>query len=82
MVSDLVKMFMQDTILERREIIDAIPSRAGAFLTCFAGRMATLGVREQSRQRLLEGLVALVMEDYKEDFRDNIIYLAQLYDAA
>lgn len=82
LISDFVRMFMQAAMPERRLIIDAIPPRAGGFLTCFAERMATLGVRKQSRQILLEGLVALVVESYKEDFRDNLINLAPLYDAA
>lgn len=82
MAGDFVRTFMQASPLERSRISASVPPREGAFLTCFAERMATLGVREQSRQRLLEGLVALVIEGYKEDFRDNIINVAPLYDAA
>ena len=44
--------------------------------------MASLGVRERSRQRLLEGLLALVIEDYRADYRDSLIVLAALSDAA
>ena len=82
LISELVKLFMKAEENERRCISTAVPPADGCFLTCFAERMATLGVRERSRQRLLEGLVALVMEGYKEDFRDNMINLAPLYDAA
>lgn len=81
-IGDFVRRFMQATLPERKRISDAVPLREGALLYCFAGRMATLGVREQSRQRLLEGLIALIIEGYKEDFRDNIIRLGPLYDAA
>lgn len=82
MVGDFVKMFMQAAPAERARISAAVPPRAKGLFTCFATRMATLGVREHSRQRLLEGLVALVIEGYKDDFRDTIIRLAPLYDAA
>ena len=79
---EFVRMFMQAPSAERRQISAAVPAGEGAFLIHFAQRMAALGVREQSRERILEGLVALIIEDYKEDFRDNIIRLGPLYDAA
>lgn len=82
LISDFVRMFMQASPPDRWQISAAVPPRDGAFFIHFAQRMATLGVRDQSRQRLLEGLVALLIEGYKEDFRDNIISLGPLYDAA
>ena len=80
-VQGLVELFMNATPAERGEIIATIPSDDGGFLICFAGRMATMGVREHSRERLLEGLVALIVEDYKVDFRDTLIRVAPIYDA-
>jgi len=82
LISDFVRMFMLAVPCERQRICAAVPPMEGALFYCFAGRMATLGVRERSRQRLLEGLVALIIEGYKQDFRDNIIRLGPLHDAA
>jgi len=80
-VHGLVELFMNATPSERSEIIGLIPSDDGGFLIAFASRMATMGVREQSRERILDGLVALIMEDYKVDFRDTLMRVAPLYDA-
>jgi hypothetical protein len=82
LVGDFVRVFMQASEPERWRLSAAVPPEDGAFLTCFAERMASLGVRERSRARLLEGLVALVIEGYKDDFRSNMVCLAPLYDAA
>lgn len=81
-VRDLVELFMKSSLSERNEIIKKIPPEEGGFLICFAGRMATMGVRERSRERLLQGLVALIMEGYKEDFRDTLIRVGPIYDAS
>lgn len=81
MIEVFVREFMHAPLPERNQIVAAIPAEDGAFFISFAQRMATLAVRERSRERLLEGLVALIIEDFKEDWRDNIIRLAPLYDA-
>ena len=67
-----VREFMHASLPERKQIVAAIPPEDGAFFISFAERMATLAVREQYRELLLEGLVALIIEDFKEDYRDNI----------
>lgn len=51
-------------------------------LFTFAERMAILGVREQSTQRLFEGLVALVIEDCRYDTREALLILSVLYHSA
>jgi hypothetical protein len=81
-LSNLVNVFMKATLSERGRIISAIPAEYAAFLNTFSERTAALGVRERSRQRILEGLIALIMEDYKGDWRENIGCLAPLYDSA
>jgi hypothetical protein len=50
-------------------------------LLVFADRMASLAVRENSRDRVLEGLHALIV-GYKVDMRDAIAVMAVLHDAA
>lgn len=81
-ISKFVCMFMQATPDERLQVISNFRPENSGFLFAFSERMAALGVRERSKQKLLEGLVALVIEDYKNDPRDNIICLAPLYHSA
>lgn len=81
-ISGLVKLFIDSLPEGRKLIIDSVPADDAAILTAFAERMASLGVRENSRRRLLEGLIALVMEDYKGDWRENVMRLAPLYHSA
>ena len=64
---------------ERREILSSMrPEFSDAFFV-FSERMAALAVREQSEDRITKGLVALIIEDFKFDFRDNLRRLAPLY---
>lgn len=48
----------------------------------YAIRMAMLAVRERSPERVLFGLLALVIEDFKQDWRENVIILSLLHDSA
>jgi hypothetical protein len=51
-------------------------------LIVFAGRMASLAVRENSEAHVQSGLAALALIQGQVDLRDAIIYLSILYDAA
>lgn len=51
-------------------------------LFTFAERMAILGVREHSIQRIFEGLIALVIEDLRYDSREALLILSLLYHSA
>lgn len=81
-ISELINVFMQAAHDERLRMINNMQGENSGFLFAFGERMAALAVREHSGQRLLEGLVALVLEDYKFDPRDNIVCLAPLYHSA
>jgi hypothetical protein len=48
----------------------------------FAERMATAGVRMPSRNELLEGLLSLVVNNYRTDAREVIKRICPLYHAA
>jgi hypothetical protein len=50
-------------------------------LLAFAERMASLAVRESSPERLLDGLLALLIGYYRVDVRDVLTVLAIIYDA-
>lgn len=51
-------------------------------LFTFAERMAILGVREHSIQRIFEGLIALAIEDFRYDYREALLILSLLYHSA
>lgn len=81
-ISDQVKLFIQISPSERLIFYEKAEFISGFFLT-FAERSATLAVREQSRQRVLEGLIALIIENCRAgDYRDTLGSLVPLYHAA
>jgi hypothetical protein len=82
MVSSLIKLFINETDLGKSHICEMVNWDLSSILICYAERMASLGVREKSRDRLVEGLVALVIENHFGDWRDNLTVLSPLYDAA
>ncbi len=81
-VSELVRLFANETASGRKRIWKMVDWELSGTLVCYAERMASFGVREKSRDRLWEGLVALVIENHFGDWRDNLRRLAPLYDAA
>jgi len=81
-LSRVAKLFIESCPTERTYFFRLTHEDISFRFICFAERMATVGVREKSRQRLLEGLAALIIEDYRVDWRDNLTRLAPLYDAA
>lgn len=48
----------------------------------FSERMAILGIREHSENRLFEGLMAHVIEDFRYDYRENLLVLSLLHYSA
>lgn len=81
-VSSLVRLFVNEMALGRSRIWKMVDWKLSGALICYAERMASLGVREKSPDRLWQGLVALVIENHSGDWRDNLMILAPLYDAA
>jgi len=53
-----------------------------SLLIAFAERMAILGVREKSSDRLLNGLIALVLTNFALDFREIVPVISLLYHSA
>src|SRR5262249_16995703 len=81
-VRKLVEIFISAPPEHRKVALTIDDELARDTLIAFAPRMAAAGVRENSRQRLLEGLIALIIENYSKDWRDGIIRMAPLYHAA
>lgn len=81
-VSYFISMYKKLSV-EERETVYALTSEShSCTLLAFAERMAALGVRERSRERLLDGLLSLIIENYYADWRDNLTKLAPLYNSA
>lgn len=81
-IGKLVRLFRDAPESERRHFFKRRDEDTSWFLIAFAERTASLAVREKSRDRVLDGLLALIIEDYRVDPRDNLTRLAVLYDAA
>lgn len=81
-VMELVDNFLKTSPAERERILPEIPNKTSGHLMSFAVRMATLGVREKSKTRVLQGLIALVIENFRIDWREDLMTLAPLNDAA
>jgi hypothetical protein len=82
-ISSLIKLFIQVSPAERLIFYEKARSPIPGFFLNFAERAATLAVREQSRQWIVEGLIALIIENCRAgDCRDTIVRLAPLYHAA
>ena len=79
-MSKIVNIFLSSGQTERESIFE-IKKKPFLFLA-FSRRMAILGVREQSEQRLFEGLIAHVIEDFRYDYRENLMELSLLYHSA
>jgi hypothetical protein len=47
-----------------------------------AERMASLAVREHNEERVLSGLLAAALDNWRSDYRDNLIRIGLLHDAA
>src|SRR6266849_7563201 len=81
-IMTFVNMYIRANDLERKEILSSIRAEFSDAFFVFSERMAALAVREQSGERIMKGLVALIIEDFKFDFRDNLRRLAPLYHSA
>jgi hypothetical protein len=81
-IQTLVNLFAQSDLSTREQILSMVSEENCYALIVFSSRWAALGVREHSRQRLLEGLIALLIEGYNFDWRDSVKALGPLYHSA
>jgi hypothetical protein len=79
-VRALVELFISASMEERKLMFSLITRRISGVL--LAERMAAAGVRENSRRHLLQGLIALLIENYTIDWRDTVTCMAPLYHAS
>jgi hypothetical protein len=65
----------------RQEIAHAITVTQQQTLLCYSERMAIRGVRERSTKWIRFGLLALGIDDWNLDRRENLLVLALHHDA-
>jgi hypothetical protein len=79
-ITKLIKIFITATPLERKVVSEeAAKLKLNFVFLAFSERMAILGVRENSANRLFDGLMAHVIEDFRYDYRENLLIISLLY---
>ncbi len=82
-ISDMVGLFVDLSAPEKEDIRANIKSHQAGILLTFARRMAELAVRENSKERIFEGLIAIGLHNSKYgDFRDEAVALSLLNNSA
>ncbi|MGH9754193.1 MAG: hypothetical protein ACREA2_15555 [Blastocatellia bacterium] len=78
----LINLFSQASPAEREAILKRIDANLARALMAFSWRMGVWGARKNSREMLLKGLIALVIDGGKFDIRDTISIMPVLYHSA
>lgn len=81
-IARLLDAFAHASPARREFLLSRITPAHSPTLLAFSERMASLGVREREPRRLFEGLLALVVESFAADYRENAMILSLHYDAA
>jgi hypothetical protein len=66
----------------RQQVIAAVTQAANGIFNVYSERMAARAVRENNAEFVFLGLIALCLDGWQYAFRENIMRLAPLYDAA
>lgn len=82
MVSDLIDIYLKASQDKRIEIAGNFNSYHSMTFIVYAERMASYSVRQRSRSDLMRGLLAIVIEGFKYDPRDDWTVLGALYHSA
>jgi hypothetical protein len=80
-VSELIGQWLSLDENRRMEATRSISARELDTLLAYSERMASRAVRERSREWIFLGLVALGLDGWRTDWRENVIVLALHYDA-
>jgi len=83
-ITRLVEAFRQVDIGNRSGWAKDLPMEVGdsQFLLTYAVRMATQALRKASPDRIKDGLAAVLLEGERDDWRESVIVLSLLNDAA
>lgn len=81
-IGRLLDAFTRASPEQREFLLSRMTREHSPTLLAFSERMASLAVRERAPGRILEGLLALVVEGYATDYRENALILSLHHDAA
>ena len=81
-IARLLDVFTQASPEQRGQLLSRLTREHSPTLLAFAERMASLAVREREPRRIFLGLLALVVESFASDYRENAMILSLHYDAA
>ena len=78
----IVELFINSPDQDREFIAHYLNATHASLLLALSERLASLSVRENSGQHLLDGLIALIAGAKKNDIRDSIAILSLHYNSA
>lgn len=81
-IADLLQAWMKHGEPERKVAAEQIREDQRFVLLAYSERMASLAVRNRDRRLILMGLVALGIDGWRGDWRDNAAIVCLHYDAA
>lgn len=81
-IAGLIKTWMKCDEAERKQIASRLSSDQTRTLLAFSERMASLAVRQKDEGLLVLGLLALGIDDWQGDWRDNMLIVPLHIDAA
>jgi hypothetical protein len=88
LLTQVVQAYYAATSEDREEIVRMFRDESWGSWSCsnklfaYAHRMATLAVREENPEHVFNGLLALVIEDYYSDWRDDLVTMSLLHHSA
>lgn len=81
-VAALVRQFAQADEAQRQAIDAQVTEEHSYGFLIFAERMAALAVREQAASRLRDGLLAIGLERFRLDLREDLMVMSLLHHSA
>src|SRR5579885_505258 len=81
-IADAVLAWSRLPRSDRDAASQSVTLRQWYVLLAFSRRRASLAVREEREELIFQGLLAVGLDGWRYDFRDCIVRLALLYDAA
>jgi hypothetical protein len=81
-IAQLVRQFAVSSEAQRGAIEAELTDEHSFGFLVFAERMAALAVRENSVDRLRDGLLSIAMEQFRFDLREDLMVMSLLYNSA
>lgn len=81
-ITGLMQAWMEQDEPKRKAVAEQIKEEQRFLLLAYSERMASLAVRNHDRDLILLGLVALGVDGWQFDWRENMVLLCLHYDAS